>query len=145
MEALFAAIKSANSDQVRSLLLSDKSLTSTKHKDASIKFEPEIELDAYKFLGAYIGPTTGLQLAILLGQDAIARDIVERTTKDDLDLTFGGGNTALHLATLLGAREIVKLLLERGASKALKNTKGFAPVDLVDDDEMRKLFVGTAS
>ncbi|KAJ3333182.1 hypothetical protein HDU76_010786 [Blyttiomyces sp. JEL0837] len=129
-----------DADKVRNLILTDKSLTSAKHKDESTKFDPELELDAYKFLGAYVGQVTALQLAIFQGQDAIAKDIVERTMKDDLDLTFGGGNTALHLATLLGARDIVKLLLERGATKNIKNAKGFTPLDLLDDAEMRKLF-----
>jgi hypothetical protein len=47
----------------------------------------------------------------------------------------------LHLATFLGAREIVKALLERGANAAQRNAKGFAPVDVVDDADMRQLFV----
>ncbi|KAJ3041053.1 hypothetical protein HDV00_009953 [Rhizophlyctis rosea] len=140
IEALFEAIKKSDAEAVRTLL-ADKSLTSARHRDPTIKFDTDVELDAYKFLGAYIGAVTALQLAILLGQDAIARDIIERTLKDDLDIQFGGGNTALHLATFLGARDIVRLLLERGASTSVKNAKGFAPVDVVDDPEMRNVFV----
>jgi hypothetical protein len=63
------------------------------------KFDPEVELDAYKFLGAYLGQISPLHYAILLGQDEIAKDIIERAFKEDLDMTFGGGNTALHLGT----------------------------------------------
>ncbi|KAJ3208560.1 hypothetical protein HDU67_006678 [Dinochytrium kinnereticum] len=137
---LFEAIKSAQTELVRTLLLEDKSLASTKHRDPTAKFDPDVELDAYKFLGAYIGQCTPLQMAILCGQDGIARDILDRTVKDDLDVTFGGGNTTLHLATFLGAREIVKALLERGANRTIKNAKGFAPVDVLDDTEMRSLF-----
>ncbi|KNC96505.1 uncharacterized protein SPPG_08094 [Spizellomyces punctatus DAOM BR117] len=140
IEALFEAIKSSDSGKVRSLLLEDKTLTAQKHRDPTVKFDPDVELDAYKFLGAYIGSITALHLAILCGQDAIAKDIVERTLQDDLDITFGGGNTALHLATFLGARDIVKLLLEQGANRKITNAKGFAPVDVVDDGEMRALF-----
>ncbi|KAI8803543.1 hypothetical protein BJ742DRAFT_828663 [Cladochytrium replicatum] len=140
IEDLFKAIKASNSDEVRDILLEDKTLTSQRHRDPTIRFEVEVELDAYKFLGAYIGAMTALQLAILTGNDSIARDIIERTLKDDLDLTFGGGNTALHLATFVGAKDLVKLLLERGANRALRNSKGFAPVDVVDDTDMRATF-----
>ncbi|KAJ3145092.1 hypothetical protein HK101_002545 [Irineochytrium annulatum] len=134
------AIKSGQPTTVRSLLLSDRSLLSSRHKDPSAKFDSEVELDAYKFLGAYIGAVTPLQMAILCGQDGIARDVVERMTDEDLDAVFGGGNTALHLATFLGARDLVRLLLERGANRTIKNAKGFAPVDLLDDPEMRKIY-----
>ncbi|KAI8848252.1 hypothetical protein BC829DRAFT_417748 [Chytridium lagenaria] len=137
---LFEAIKAGQTERVRALLLDDKALTSTKHKDASAKFDADVELDAYKFLGAYIGSCTPLQLAILYGQDGIARDILDRTVKDDLDITFGGGNTSLHLATFLGARDLVKSLLERGAKSNSQNSKGFAPVDVLDGTEMKSLF-----
>ena len=69
--------------------MADKALISQKHQDPTVKFDPEFELDAYKFLGAYIGAITALQLAILNGNDAVAKDIIERTLKDDLDITFG--------------------------------------------------------
>ncbi|RKO87970.1 hypothetical protein BDK51DRAFT_13382, partial [Blyttiomyces helicus] len=89
--------KSGSADAVRALLLEDKTLTSQRHRDPAAKFDPDVELDAYKFLGAYIGAITALQFAILTGQDGIAKDIAERSFSEDLDLTFGGGNTALHL------------------------------------------------
>ncbi|KAI9091128.1 hypothetical protein DFS34DRAFT_635929 [Phlyctochytrium arcticum] len=142
MDDLFKSIKAGDSASVRTLLLNDKTLTSQKHRDPSAKFDSEVELDAYKFLGAYIGSITPLQMAILCGQDTIARDIVERTLKDDLDTQFGGGNTALHLATFLGARDIVQLLLEQGASRKVINSKGFAPIDVCDDTEMRAIYEG---
>ncbi|EGF81881.1 hypothetical protein BATDEDRAFT_87290 [Batrachochytrium dendrobatidis JAM81] len=135
-----ATAEASDSDKVRDMLLKEKSLSSEKYRDPSARFEADVELDAYKFLGAYLGSLTPLQFAILLGHDSIARDIIERSFKDDLDDTFGGGNTALHLATFLGAKEIVKLLLERGANRTIKNSKGFAPVDVLDDADMRKLF-----
>lgn len=71
------------------MLLSEKSLTSNKHKDLTVKYEVDIENDAYKFLGAYIGNMTALHYSILTGHDAIAKDIIERTLKDDLDATYG--------------------------------------------------------
>jgi ankyrin repeat protein len=51
-----------------------------------------------------------------------------------------GGNTALHLATFLGAQDVVRALLDRGANRTMSNAKGFAPVDLLDDPEMRSIF-----
>ncbi|KAI8835972.1 hypothetical protein BJ741DRAFT_549255 [Chytriomyces cf. hyalinus JEL632] len=140
IEDLFKAIKSSNPDSVRSIISSNRDLTKEKLRDATAKFDVDVEIDAYKFLGAYIGSCTPLQMALLKGHDSIAKDIIDVSSKEDLDVSFGGGNTALHLATLLGAKEIVKLLLERGANRQARNTKGFAPVDVLDDSEMRKLF-----
>jgi hypothetical protein len=77
--------------------LNDKSLVNQKFKSEDAKFDREVELDGYKFLGAYLGQMTALHFSILLGQDEIAKDIIERSFKDDLEMTFGGGNTALHL------------------------------------------------
>ncbi|KAI8621607.1 hypothetical protein BC830DRAFT_1093362 [Chytriomyces sp. MP71] len=140
IEDLFKAIKSSNADSVRSIISTNKGLTTERLKDTSAKFDVDIEIDAYKFLGAYVGSCTALQMALLKGHDSIAKDIIDVSTKEDLDIAFGGGNTALHLATLLGAKDIVKLLLERGANRHARNTKGFMPVDVLDDTEMRKLF-----
>ncbi|KAI9346464.1 ankyrin repeat-containing domain protein [Obelidium mucronatum] len=140
IDELFRAVKSSNPEVVRSLISSNRDLTREKLKDPAAKFDPDIEIDAYKFLGAYVGSLTALHLALLKGNDSIARDIIDVSSKEDLDISFGGGNTALHLATLLGAKDIVKLLLERGASRQVRNTKGFAPVDVLDDSDMRKMF-----
>ncbi|KAH9249592.1 hypothetical protein BASA81_012666 [Batrachochytrium salamandrivorans] len=137
---MFKAIRASDADKVRELLLAERSLASLKFRDPTARFEADVELDAYKFLGAYLGPLTPLQFAVLLGHDSIARDIIERSFKEDLDDTFGGGNTTLHLATFLGAKDLVKLLLERGANRSIRNSKGFAPVDVLDDSDMRKLF-----
>lgn len=54
-----------------------------------MKFEKEVELDAYKFLGAYLGSMNPLHYAIMLGQDVIARDVLERTFKEDLNDVCG--------------------------------------------------------
>ncbi|KAJ3168806.1 hypothetical protein HDU88_001133 [Geranomyces variabilis] len=140
IEALFAAIKNSDSELVRSLLLADKSLTSARHRDASVGFPADIQLDSYVYLGAYLGAISALQLAVILGNDAIAKDILERTLKDDLDIQCGGGNTALHLATFLGNVEVVKLLLEQGANRQISNTKGYKPVDSTDSSELKALF-----
>jgi len=136
--ALFDAIYSKDKEKVRSLL-QDKKYTTVKKSDPRAKYDTEVEVDGYKFLGAYFGKMTGLQFAIILGHDDIAKDIIDATLKDDLDATYGGGNTALHLAALLGERDVVKILVERGADKSIKNNKGFSPVDVVDDKEMTEL------
>ncbi len=130
---------------MRTLLLSDKALASQKERVEGARFDAAVETEAFKFLGAYLGALTPLHVALLRGADAIARDIIERTLAADLDVPFGGGNTALHLATFLGAREVVKLLVERGADPAIKNAKGFSPVDLCDDKEMSGWFSGAKS
>ena len=105
---------------------------------------------------------TPLHVAILLGQDEIAKDIIHRTSTEDLNLTFGviffifyldsrvfmlkedthkkGDNTALHLATFLGAHDVVKLLISRGALTSLTNSKGFTSLDVVDDPEMNQIY-----
>jgi hypothetical protein len=134
------AIQVGDSDRVRTLLLGDKSLAAQKGKLDGINFDPAVEMEAYKFLGAYLGALTPLHVALLKGADAIARDIIDRTLAADLDTPFGGGNTALHLATLLGAKDLVRVLLERGASPGVKNNKGFSPVDLCDDEAMARWF-----
>jgi len=137
-DVLFDAIFNKDKEKVRSLL-QDKKYTTVKKSDPRAKYDNEVEVDGYKFLGAYYGKMTGLQFAIMLGQDDVAKDIIDATLKDDLDITYGGGNTALHLAALLGERDVVKLLVERGADKSIKNNKGFSPIDVVDDKEMSEL------
>jgi hypothetical protein len=44
------------------------------------------------------------------------------------------------LATFLGARDVVKKLLARGADRNIKNNKGFRPIDVLDDAEMREIY-----
>ena len=138
VDVLFDAIFNKDKEKVRSLL-QDKRYTTVKKSDPRAKYDTEVEVDGYKFLGAYYGKMTGLQFAIMLGRDDVAKDIIDATLKDDLDLTYGGGNTALHLASLLGERDVVQLLLERGADRTIKNNKGFSPVDVVDDKDMTEL------
>ncbi|ORZ39867.1 hypothetical protein BCR44DRAFT_1216849 [Catenaria anguillulae PL171] len=138
-DAFFAAIEKSDSNAVRDLLGSNKELAIAK-KRGDFKYPKDLDLESLKFMGGYIGSVTGLQLAILLGHDAIAKDILDSTFKEQLNETFGGNNTALHLAAFLGARDIVKLLLERGADRSIKNGKGFTPVDIADDGEMQELF-----
>lgn len=141
MQQLFEAIKAGDTDLVRDLILENKDLTTQKLSDqATIKYDREVELDGYKFLGAYIGAVTALQYSLFLGKTDITKDIIERSANDDLDIPFGGGNTALHLATFLGEKDIVSLLLSRGANQKTSNTKGFTPVDVLDDPDMREIF-----
>ncbi|KAJ3335365.1 hypothetical protein HDU93_005685 [Gonapodya sp. JEL0774] len=129
-QGFFTAIKQGDSKEVRRMLQADKGVTSLRGKDSAAKFDDDVEMDAFKFLGAYVGSVNGLQLALFTGQDDIAKDIIDATFKEDLDATFGGGNTSLHLAALLGAEELVSALLARGASKGVKNSKNFTPVDV---------------
>lgn len=137
----FEAIEADETQVVRDLLAEDKSFLKLKNRSATYTYESSIEMDAYKLLGAYIGPITGLQLAILKGRDELAKDIIDATVDpNDLNIQFGGSNTALHLATLCGALDLVKMLLDRGADANMKNDKDFRPIDVADDEEMSKLF-----
>ncbi|KAI9357994.1 hypothetical protein DFJ73DRAFT_820151 [Zopfochytrium polystomum] len=152
MEKLYQAIRAGSAATVRDLLQRDRTLLTRRYRPpnpnhpSAPRYDPAVELDAIKFLGAYVGACTPLVLALLAGQDAIARDVVERCVgRDEVDVVFGGGNTALHLAALLGVRDVVRLLLERGACKTVKNGKGFTPVDVLDDPEMRSLFETSSS
>ncbi|KAK9765305.1 hypothetical protein K7432_006475 [Basidiobolus ranarum] len=135
LDAYFIAIQNGDAEAVRTLLAVDRSLTSKK-KRGDYKYEAELELDAYKFLGAYIGQMTGLQLAILNGQESIAKDILDSTFAEEIDITFGDNNTALHLATFYNFKELVKYLLERGADRSHKNGKGLTSIDLSNDPEI---------
>lgn len=139
---LFAAIKAGNTDEVRNIVLEDKELLSQKQADGLLKFDSEVELDGYKFLGAYIGSVTAVQYALFQGRTDMAKDLIERSSSDELNITFGGGNTALHLATFLGEKDIVSLLLANGANDKISNNKGFTPVDVLDDPGMRDVFSG---
>lgn len=144
VDSYFDAISSADTDKVRAILSADRTVTKEKRK-GEYKFEAGVELDAYKFLGAYIGALTGLQFAILIGAESVARDIVDYTFEEDLDIQFGKANTALHLAVFLGSKDVVKLLLDRGADKTVKNGKGFTPVDVSDDPEVLQILTESAS
>ncbi|KAI3654655.1 hypothetical protein MP228_000035 [Amoeboaphelidium protococcarum] len=137
----FDAINSGDSTTVRKMLSEDKSLTLAKRRSEKFKYDSDVELEAFKFLGAYIGAVTGLQLALMIGRDDIAKDIIDDTLEaSDFDVTYGGGNTALHLAVFLNANEVVKALIDRGCNPHLKNNKGYSALDIADTQEMRLLF-----
>ncbi|KAI9593330.1 hypothetical protein BDF19DRAFT_448331 [Syncephalis fuscata] len=132
IDTFFSAIQAGDTDAVRALLATDRSLSARRHRYQGAVYHKDHALDAYKFLGAYIGAVTGLQLALLSQHEIVAKDILTVTFNQDIDLTFGDGNTALHLAVFLGLHDIVTLLVERGANTLIKNGKGFTPVDVSD-------------
>ncbi|KAF9583657.1 hypothetical protein BGW38_008927 [Lunasporangiospora selenospora] len=144
LEEFFSAIQERNADLVRQLLADHKTeLTQARKKpDRATGFPKEIERDAFTLLGAFIGPLTGLQFAILTGCDESAKDILDSTFDQDVDAEFGNGNTALHLAVLLGAPHVVSALIERGADINFKNRKGYSAVDMSDDPEILTLLGG---
>ncbi|KAG0219614.1 hypothetical protein B0O80DRAFT_496067 [Mortierella sp. GBAus27b] len=136
------AIRQDDSETVRRLLETHKSeLTTAQFKipPNETRFPAEVEHDAFTFLGAFVGPLTGLQFALLIGKDHIASDILDSTFEQDIDTTFGNGNTALHLAVLLGAQGMVSALMDRGADVSLKNKRGYSAVHMSDDPEILKL------
>ncbi|KAF9570669.1 hypothetical protein EC968_001502 [Mortierella alpina] len=142
VQIFFKAIQDQDTDKVRQLLVDYKTdLTRARFKPdpQSVKFPTEVERDAYTLLGAYLGPLTGLQFSILTGCDGIAKDILDSTFEQDVDATFGNGNTALHLAVLLGASLMVSALIERGADINLKNKRGYSVVDMSDNPDILSL------
>lgn len=122
-EELFAAVKKNDKETVRNLI-QNKSLLTQKKKFTDMSYPNDVANDGYKFLGAFIGSVTVLQLAMFLHHDAIAAEIIDSSFAEHLNETFGQGNTALHLAALLGADDLIQKLLAAGADPSIKNTKG---------------------
>jgi hypothetical protein len=83
VEAFFSAIRAGDAEAVRALLATDRTLITCRQRADHWQYDKEHALDAYKFLGAYVGAVTGLHAAILSGHENIAKDI--------LDLTFDQG------------------------------------------------------
>ncbi|KAF9302423.1 hypothetical protein BGZ74_005363, partial [Mortierella antarctica] len=129
VQEFFTAIQEHDTEIVRRLLAEHRSpLTRARCKAKGASYPAEVERDAFTLLGAFLGPLTGLHLAILTGNDSIAKDILDSTFDQDVDAKFGNGNTALHLAVLLGASIVVSALIERGADISIKNKRGYSVV-----------------
>ncbi|KAF9157498.1 hypothetical protein DFQ26_008674 [Actinomortierella ambigua] len=77
------ALEDEQTEVIRGILSSHKKeLTSEwrfRKPQGGWPYPAEVENDAYTFLGAYQGPITALQLAILLGKNSIACDILDST------------------------------------------------------------------
>ncbi|KAJ1669673.1 hypothetical protein EV182_008651, partial [Spiromyces aspiralis] len=99
---------------VRELVHKNRLLTRTRNRSPNYCYDSRIENEAFRCLGAYVGALTGLQLAILLGNQEIALDIIDATFQNDLGLMYGLNNTTLHLAAFLDEVEVVRALIERG-------------------------------
>jgi hypothetical protein len=63
---------------------------SQKHRDAGLKFETEVELDAYKFIGAYLGSTTCLQVS---GANTVRNHDLERCNRKGYNRTLFRGRS----------------------------------------------------
>ncbi|KAG0037587.1 hypothetical protein BGZ82_002265 [Podila clonocystis] len=140
VQEFFTAIQDQDTETVRRLLVEHRSLlTRARCKARGASYPSEVERDAFTLLGAYLGPLTGLQLAILTGRDSVAKDILDSTFEQDVDAKFGNGNTALHLAVLLGASIMVSALMERSADASIKNKRGYSVVDMSDNPDILDL------
>ena len=45
------------------------------------------------------------------------------------------------LQVLVGAKEVVRALVERGVSLEKRNGKGFTPLDLAEDDDIKSILL----
>lgn len=118
LQQFFIAVDSNDAGTVRALLSSHKDLLKVRNKNYA--YDSAVSNAAVQFLGAYLGGMTGLQVAVLKSFDDMARDIMDISFQEDLDATFGGGNSVLHLATFLGSKEIVRKLLDRNVNDKVK-------------------------
>ncbi|GJJ68882.1 hypothetical protein EMPS_01228 [Entomortierella parvispora] len=136
-QVFFKAIQDQDANTVRQLLMDHNktALTQARWKaPMDVAHYPSgAEVYAFRLLGAYLGPLTGLQFSILIGQDGIAKDILDATFVQDIDATYGGGNTALQMAVVLEASTIIKALLERGADKNRENDRGFSALSMASN------------
>ena len=89
MSCIWSSIQNGDAEAVRNVLLETPSLASTTSRFPALTWDKNLENDAYKLLGAYLGSMTPLHLSIFCGQDDIAKDIIQRTNSDDLNSTFG--------------------------------------------------------
>ncbi|PVU84586.1 hypothetical protein BB559_007548 [Furculomyces boomerangus] len=135
----FRAIEGGENEKARNLITKNRSLTRATNKEVYYRYDPELEISAYRFLGAYIGPVTGVQLALLLGNDKLAIDLIDASFEQDLEVTFGNGNTSLHLAAFLEAVDVVKALLVRDVNTMRKNRKNLTSSDVTSNLEILNL------
>jgi hypothetical protein len=82
-------IQEGDAESVRKQLLENPSLSLASKRFPLLTWDKNVELEAIKLLGAYLGSMTPLHLSIFLGHDSIAKDIILRTNSEDLNLTFG--------------------------------------------------------
>ncbi|KAJ1909178.1 hypothetical protein H4219_006437, partial [Mycoemilia scoparia] len=136
----FEAIEAHDAAKVRKMVQENRLLTQVRNKEEYYRYDSGVELDAYRCLGAYIGAVTGLQLAVLLGNEEMALDLIDATFQSDLELTFGLQNTTLHLASFLEETEVVRALIERGINTSLKNNKGYVACDLTTNPDILEIF-----
>ncbi|KAG0229423.1 hypothetical protein BGW42_001577 [Actinomortierella wolfii] len=78
------ALQADDTETVRRILADHKTEATQQWRfkntqGGSWPYPKEIERDAFTLLGAFQGPMTGLQVAILLGKDSIAHDILDST------------------------------------------------------------------
>lgn len=148
VEEFYKSIADATTSTLCSLLSQYRGLTGIARVCPDVGYDASLELSAYQFLGAYIGPITGLQYSLLLSQTdehrwhQIMLQLIDASSKSDLLLTFGSSNTTLHLSTLLDLEMPTKHLLARmtGAQAEMRNAKGFRPLDMATSTELLNVF-----
>ena len=71
--------------------------------------------------------------------------ILKYFPREEINSTFGEGNTALHLASYFGENDTISMLLSFGADPSIKNNLGYNCADVSCDKETRLLFDSVAN
>lgn len=127
--------------------------TTIPNHDGQYGHDEDVKHDAAELLGTSVENLNAIQIAAIMGEDEIALDILEFVVSITEDIgakkvlnefvgrVWGDGNTLMHLASFYGMSTLVQRLLSLGASRNRRNSRGYRPVDCVDDFETRKHFL----
>ncbi|KAJ3042250.1 hypothetical protein HDV00_007616 [Rhizophlyctis rosea] len=134
-------------------ILLTTSLPNPPNTPTSYTLDPEITPIQHLLLGPSLQNLNLIQLAVLLGEEDIALDILNfvayateaiesrKILYEFMGRVFGNGNGVLHLASFQGMSEVVRRMLELGATAVRKNECGNRPVDCTDDEVTREVFL----
>ena len=157
-QKLLNTIEEGNINHLQTLFKKDTTLEqfltfNYQNHDGKYHYDEEILKDAQALLGKSTSNLNLLQIAIFLGDEEIALEILKYVAEMAHELgskkilmefmgkMWGESNTSLHLASFHGMSELVKLLLICGANIRKVNDRKYKAVDCADDDQTRHLFL----
>jgi ankyrin repeat protein len=89
-------------------------------------------------LNTQSGGLTPLHVAAESGQTNIARSLINAGAKITAR-SSRSGMTPLHLAAARSRSNIIRALINAGANREAKNTRGFKPIDVINNNRTRNL------